>query len=461
MHERIGPCSYSEGVFITRRNVEIAGWQTPSRKSRNLGASNRGQLRNIEQLGRFHASLLVIEPLGVTPTAVPLGGSVRTPKARFLSMENTLVGEKTKNIPATSAAMTEDNRVMTKLLADVPKPPSPGEIIEGPVIKVENKAVYVDVPPFGVGIIYGREYMNARDLIKHMQIGDRISAKVVERENEDGYIELSLKEARQSLIWAEAEEIMKKKAILDLPVKEANKGGLILEWQGVQGFLPASQLSEAHYPRVEDGDKDRILDELKRLVGERVQVTIITAIPKEGKLIFSEKEQTARDKEEIVSQYRVGMIVEGIITGIVDFGAFMKIEEGLEGLIHISEMDWGLVDDPRKFFKVGQSVKAQIIEIKDNKVSLSVKALKENPWKGAEKRYKKGDTVRGVVIKFNKYGALASIEEGVAGLVHISDFGSEEKLRAHLELGKVYPFTITLFEPKEQRMTLSFAGEKK
>jgi small subunit ribosomal protein S1 len=254
---------------------------------------------------------------------------------------------------------------------------------------------------------------------------------------------------------------MKKKAILDLPVKEANKGGLILEWQGVQGFLPASQLSEEHYPRVEDGDKDRILDELKRLVGERVQVTIITAIPKEGKLIFSEKEQTTKDKEEIISKYRVGMIVDGVITGIVDFGAFMKIEEGLEGLIHISEMDWGLVDDPRKFFKVGQSVKAQIIEIKDNKVSLSVKVLKENPWKGAEKKYKKGDHVRGVIIKFNKYGALASIEEGVAGLVHISDFGSEEKLRAHLELGKVYPFTITLFEPKDQRMTLSFAGEKK
>lgn len=378
-------------------------------------------------------------------------------------MENTITAVKraTKKAASVVTPAPADDRVMTKLLTDVPKPPSAGDIIEGPVIKVENKAVYIDVPPFGVGIIYGREYLNARDLIKHMQVGDKVTAKVVERENEDGYIELSLKEARQSLIWAEAEEIMKKKAILDLPVKEANKGGLILEWQGVQGFLPASQLSEAHYPRVEDGDKDRILDELKRLVGERVQVTIITAIPKEGKLIFSEKEQTTKDKEEIVSQYRVGMIVEGPITGIVDFGAFMKIEEGLEGLIHISEMDWGLVDDPRRFFKVGQIVKAQIIEIKDNKVSLSVKALKENPWKGAEKKYKKGDTVRGVVIKFNKYGALASIEEGVAGLVHISDFGSEEKLRAHLELGKVYPFTITLFEPKEQRMTLSFAGEKK
>jgi ribosomal protein S1 len=123
-------------------------------------------------------------------------------------------------------------------------------------------------------------------------------------------------------------------------------------------------------------------------------------------------------------------------------------------------MDWGLVDDPRKLFKVGDKVQAQIIEIKDNKVSLSVKVLKDNPWKGAEKKYKKGDVVKGVVIKFNKYGALASIEEGVAGLVHVSEFGSEEKLRAALELGKVYAFAITLFEPKDQRMTLSF-GEKK
>jgi len=188
---------------------------------------------------------------------------------------------------------------------------------------------------------------------------------------------------------------------------------------------------------------------------------MITAVPKEGKLIFSEKEHNQKEKEEIVAKYRLGNIVEGEITGIVDFGAFMKLEEGLEGLIHISEMDWGLVDDPRKLFKIGDHVKAQIIEIKENKVSLSVKVLKENPWKGAEKKYKKGDSVRGAIIKFNKYGALASIEEGVAGLVHISEFGTEEKLRKVLELGKTYPFSITLFEPKDQRMTLSFTEEKK
>ena len=355
----------------------------------------------------------------------------------------------------------EDTRAMAKLVGDAPPRPEAGEICEGPVIKVDKRAVYIDLPPYGIGIIYGREYMNARDLIKHMQVGDIVTAKVVETENEDGYTELSLKEARQSLIWAEAEELVRKKSSIELAVKDANKGGLIIEWQGIAGFLPASQLSADHYPRVEDGDKDKILDELRKLVGVKLSLSVITAIPKEGKLIFSEKEHTQKEKEELVAKYRLGMIVEGDITGIVDFGAFMKIEEGLEGLIHISEMDWGLVDDPRKPFKVGDHVRAQIIEIKENKVSLSVKVLKENPWKNADKKYKKGDVVRGVVIKFNKYGALASIEEGVAGLVHVSEFGGEEKLRAALELGKVYPFTITLFEPKDQRMTLSFSQEKK
>ncbi len=350
---------------------------------------------------------------------------------------------------------------MSKYMSEIGKRPEAGEIVDGAVIKVDKKAVYINMPPFGIGIISGREYMNARDLVKHMNVGDVLTAKVVESENEDGYVELSLKEARQSLIWSEAEDHVKKKTVLDLPVKDANKGGLILDWQGIAGFLPASQLSGDHYPRVSDGDKDKILEELKRLVGEKLSVVMITAVPKEGKLIFSEKEHNQKEKEEIVSKYRMGAIVEGEITGIVDFGAFMKLEEGLEGLIHISEMDWGLVDDPRKLFRVGETVKAQIIEIKDNKVSLSVKVLKENPWKGAEKKYKKGDVVKGVIIKFNKYGALASIEEGVAGLVHVSEFGGEDKLRATIEMGKVYPFTITLFEPKDQRMTLSYTGDKK
>jgi len=369
------------------------------------------------------------------------------------------------SLPKEDSKTTEEKEkketLMGKILRDTGNPPAVGDLIEGTVLNIEKSKVYIDLPPFGTGIIYGREYINARDVIKKVSIGDKIAAKVVDVENEDGYIELSLREARQAMIWSEAEAAIRDKKVIDLTVKEANKGGLILEWQGIAGFLPASQLKTEHYPRVADGDKDRILEELRKLVGEKISVSVISAIPKEGKLIFSEKSPETKDKEKIVGKYTVGDEVEGDITGIVDFGVFVKIEEGLEGLVHISEIDWALVEDPRLLFKVGQKVNVKIIEIKDGKISLSIKALKPNPWVEAVKKYKKDDVVKGVIIKFNKHGALASIEEGVAGLVHISEFGTDEKLRANLELGKTYTFKITLFDAKEQKMALSFVGEKK
>jgi small subunit ribosomal protein S1 len=349
---------------------------------------------------------------------------------------------------------------MGTLMQDVKNPPEIDSLVEGPVLSVAKSCVYIDLAPFGTGIIYGREFINARDVIKKLNIGDTITAKVVDTQNEDGYIELSLKEARQAIIWSEAEEAIKLKKAFELPIKDANKGGLIIEWQGIQGFLPASQLKSEHYPRIEDGDKDKILVELKKLIGKRIAVTVISAAPKEGKLIFSEKEQGVKEKREVSGKYSIGDELDGTISGLVDFGVFVKLEDGIEGLVHISEIGWGLVDDPRELFKLGQKVRVKVIEVKDGKISLSIKALKENPWKDAEKRYKKGDAVTGIVIKFNHYGALVSLEEGIAGLVHLSEFGTEEKLRKALELGRTYPFTITLFDAKDQKMTLSYAEAK-
>ena len=327
-------------------------------------------------------------------------------------------------------------------------------LVEGPVIAIKKSSVFVDLAPFRTGIIYGREFINAKDIIKKISLGDVIKAKVVEVENEDGYVELSLKEAKQALIWSEADKAIKSKVVMDVEVKDANKGGLILEWQGIQGFLPASQLKTEHYPRVEDSDKDKILKELKKLVGTKLSVTMISTLPKEGKLIFSEKDNNPEEKKEILNKYNVGDEVECAISGIVDFGVFLKLEDKLEGLVHISELDWGLVEDPRTLFKVGDMVKAKVIDIKEGKISLSIKALKENPWKEFEGKLKKGDIIKGVIIKYNKHGALVSIKEGVAGLVHNSTFGTEAKLREKLELGKTYNFQITLFEPKEHKMTL-------
>lgn len=349
---------------------------------------------------------------------------------------------------------------MTAFIETIPNPPSVDDLVEGPVISIDKSAVFIDLPPFGTGIIYGREFQNARDIIKKINIGDIVAGKVVGIGGRDGYIEISLKEARQALIWSETEEAIKDGRVFELPVTDANKGGLIINWQGLPGFLPASQLKPEHYPRIADGDKDKILDELKKLVGEKLSVTIIGANPKEGKLIFSEKSPEVKDKENIVSRYTLGDEVTGEVTGLVDFGIFVKLEEGLEGLVHISEIDWGLVENPKTMFKIGEKVKVRVIEIKDDKISLSIKALKENPWKEAEKKYKKDAVVEGVIIKYNKHGALASIEEGVAGLVHVSEFGSEEKLRETLEMGKSYSFKITLFDPKEQKMALSYTDKK-
>jgi small subunit ribosomal protein S1 len=339
--------------------------------------------------------------------------------------------------------------------------PEVDALVEGPVIAVEKASVYIDLAPYGTGIIYGREFINARDIIKKINIGDAIKAKVVESENDNGYIELSLKEAKQALIWSDAERAISEKSLLEIMVKEANKGGLILEWQGIQGFLPASQLKPEHYPRVEDSDKEKILRELKKLVGKKLSVIMISALPKEGKLIFSEKDNNPEERKEIIGKYNIGDELDTTVAGIVDFGVFLKIEEGLEGLVHISEIDWGLIEDLRSMYKIGDPVKAKVIEIKEGKISLSIKALKENPWKEFEGKLKKGDIIKGVIIKFNRHGALVSIKEGVAGLVHNSLFGSEAKLRETLELGKTYNFQVTLFEPKDQRMTLAYLEEKK
>lgn len=338
--------------------------------------------------------------------------------------------------------------------------PMVNDLAEGSVIGQDGSMLFIDLSPFRTGVIYGREFNNAKEIIKSLKLNDKITAKVLEVENENGYVSLSLKEAKQEIVWREAEEIRKEKACLSIPIVGANKGGLILEWKGIQGFLPASHLKVEHYPRIQDGDKDKIEEELKKLIGEKIKVTVLSINQKENKLIFSEKSGENEEIKEIVSKYKIGDIVEGEVTGVVDFGIFVKIVDNLEGLVHISELDWALIENPADIFKVGQKVKTQIINIVDGKISLSIKILKPNPWDEIREKYNIGDIVKGVVIKFNKHGALVSIEEGIAGLAHISEFSSEKNMKEKIELGKTYPFQISLFEPKEHRLILKYLAKE-
>lgn len=361
----------------------------------------------------------------------------------------------------------KENPVMLTLTTDA-KQLKVEDVIEGRVLAIDKSAVYVDVYPYGTGIIYGYEFIQAKDVIRKLNIGDTVTAKVTELENEKGYIELSLKEAKAALVWADAEEAMKSKQVLSLPVKEANRGGLIIEWNGLSGFLPSSQLSKENYPKVEDGDKDKITKELKKLVGKKLEVMIIAASPKEGKLIFTEKGGqtggatvgTIGSAKSPIQKYQVGEVVSGTVSGVVEFGIFVKLEDKVEGLVHISEISWSLIENPKTIFKIGEKIKAKVIEIKDGKISLSIKALTTNPWATAGERYKKGDKVSGVVIRFNKHGALVSVEEGVSGLLHVSEFGNEENMKKQLSLGKICHCFISTFDPKEEKMILTLKENK-
>ena len=341
------------------------------------------------------------------------------------------------------------------------KPPKIGEIIQGKIINKGNASVFLDLGTWGTGIIYGKEFYEAKDKLKNLKIGESVFTKIIDLENDEGYIELSLNKAGKELAWESLRQKKEKAEILSVKISGANKGGLLTKISGIPAFLPVSQLSPEKYPKVEEGDNQKILSALQKFVGKELKVKIFDLDPKEEKLILSERAKETEKIKKILENYKVGDVVEGEITGIVDFGAFIKFgPDNLEGLIHISELDWQLVEDPSKIVKVGQTVKAKIIDISGDKVSLSLKALKKDPWENIEKKYKKGDIVKGRVTKFNPFGAFVQISTKIQGLCHISEFNSQRKMEEALKIGKEYNFQILSIESKEHRMSLKLVNSK-
>lgn len=355
------------------------------------------------------------------------------------------------------------------LKAEFARVPKIGEVITGTVADKESSCVYADLGVFGTGVVYGREFQAASDIIKNMKVGDEISAKVVDLENENGYIELSLEEAGYELAWS---DLIKKKEsgeILDVDIKEVNKGGLMGEVNGVAAFMPVSQLSTKNYPRVEGGDKSRILQEIAKFVGQKMKVKIIDANQRENKLIISEKEAQDNDLKKILQHFKVGDVVEGTVSGVVNFGVFVKFNspavEGseiseLEGLVHISELDWQLIENPADIFKVGDKIVAKVISLGGDKISLSIKALKKDPWENVDEKFVKDGAVKGVVTKLNPFGAFVRLSDDIQGLCHISEFGNDEKMRQTIEVGKEYDFHVQSISKQEHRMSLGFGPAK-
>jgi len=344
-------------------------------------------------------------------------------------------------------------------LGDRLLPFAEGEMIDATILAVSGNRIWVDVAGQSLGFIPEKEVTSKTGLKK----GDQIMATVVSMEDDDGNVVLSMKRADREKFWLEMENGYKTGEPVSIKLTDANKGGLIADVGGILGFLPVSQLAPAHYPRVSGGDKDEILNRLRRLIGQEISVKVINCEKDTNKLIFSEKAVKAQEVKTKIDKFKVGDKVKGKITGIVDFGLFVSIDPEIEALAHISEISWTRVNDLHKLFKVGDEVETMIISVDDGRVSLSVKRLLPDPWVKAASKYKVGDVIEGEVTKITPFGAFVSLDEDIDGLVHISELSKDRIVDPGqiVELGKKYKFQIISIEAENHRLGLSMKVEQK
>ncbi|MEA2088642.1 MAG: S1 RNA-binding domain-containing protein [Patescibacteria group bacterium] len=357
----------------------------------------------------------------------------------------------------------KDEGKFKKLLEkNLVKLPKVNDTIKGTVLNVSKRGVYINIDGITTGLVRGYEMIDESGEYSNIKEGDEIEAMVLELENEKGEIELSLRKAGHQKAWEKLNKLYEKKEKLNVKIIDANKGGLLVMVGRSKGFLPVSQLSTKHYPRVSGGDKTKILDKLKSFIGETFDAVIINLDEKEEKLIVSEKQAMQEKQKKQISKYKVGDVVEGIISAITDFGIFIKFD-GLEGLIHISEIAWQRIDNPENIVKINDKVKAEIIEINGIKIFLSIKKITDDPWKDIEKKYKKGDIIEGKILKINPFGLFVELDKNIHGLAHISELSDEniDDLKKFAKIGEKKKFRIVSVEPNDHRLGLSIKALKK
>lgn len=350
--------------------------------------------------------------------------------------------------------MSKSDITMDDLLSDQPiKALNLEDVVEGTIIAKDRRELWLDLGAYGTGVVSGKEIEHTA---KDLQVGDVVSASVIDTESEEGQIVLSLKKVAKEKGWDELEARFKNKEVFGIVPFDANKGGMLIEIDGVRGFLPVSQLSAENYPRVTGADKDEILHRLNTLVGRTLMVRILDLNRKEGKLIVSEKEAQREFTQGKIAEFKVGDTIKGIVTGVVDFGVFVNVN-GIEGLVHISEIAWDRVDNPSKYVKVGQEVEAVIIAIDQEKLSLSMKQLTEDPWQKEISTYKVGDEVDGKITRITPFGAFVQINPVIEALVHISELSDKHVTDPNtlVKVGETKKFRVIGIDAEQHKISLS------
>ncbi|MBT6068459.1 S1 RNA-binding domain-containing protein [Candidatus Peregrinibacteria bacterium] len=357
------------------------------------------------------------------------------------------------------AATKTEPHVMDALMKDfVPMKVTPGELVEGEVISVQKNCILVDLGGILTGSIVGRETKDAFDTAKDLRPGDTISAVVLEEENDEGFTVLSFRKASQEKTWRTFIDAYEKDETVTVKATEANKGGLLLDLDGIKGFIPVSQLAPLHYPRVNGADAAQILTKLKELVGIDLEVKILNLDKDNGKLILSEKAAFQADREKTLEKLAIGQKVKGKVSGIVAFGIFVTFGQ-VEGLVHVSEIEWGHCKDTRNYGKVGDKVEVMVIGIENGKISLSMKRLTANPWENIKGKFPVGEKVKVKVNKVTPFGVFVELTNQINGLIHISELFTEDQEPTDptevFKAGQSVDAWIITIDEKEHRIALT------
>lgn len=331
-----------------------------------------------------------------------------------------------------------------------------GEAVTGTILSIRKHEVIVDLGVQGIGLVPRREV----GFYRALNVGDEVMASIVDTDLDNGYSLLSLRKAAKDRGWDEVLAKMGTGDILEVSPYDANRGGLLVEYDGVRGFLPVSQLSAEHYPRVGGNDKDEILQRLNSLIGKKLTVRILDCDRRANKLIFSEKEAIKDGLAAKFEELTVGNIIKGVITGVVDFGVFVNVD-GIEGLIHISEISWERVNNPSDYVKIGDEISAKIIAIDKDRLSLSLKQLEEDPWMTEVDQFKPGDKVEGTVTRITPFGAFVQISPAVEALVHVSELGGNDDADPEkiFTLNERKEFIVLDVEKENRKISLSLKAK--
>lgn len=331
-----------------------------------------------------------------------------------------------------------------------------GTTLEVEIISKTRNRILVNVNNLCEGIIPEKEFSTE---VFDLKAGDKVLAYLLDLENDEGYSVLSLRRADKERIWQNLKEKMDSGENVKVKVLEANRGGLIVQYGNIEGFLPLSQLYQKYV--ISKNEPNQIIDKLRNMIDKILEVKIINLDKSTNKLIFSEKEVGQKDhKEKMAKLYKVGDKLKGKITAIVPFGLFVDLGEA-EGLVHISEISWERVSDINKIHTLGEEVEVEVISLENGKISLSIKRLMPDPWVKAVAKYKVGDEVVGKVIRITPFGAFAELDDQITGLVHISELFVKEKdnknvrIEEILEIGKEYPFKILEIKSDAHRVSLA------